>query len=695
MDHTKPPVRAIISCTSCRRKKLRCDRLRPCGSCVKRSLECEYLNPAPFTRNAGTATRSTKQLNQRVKELEELVNVLGKARNTAQPHSQVQEEQGLHDADDAISSSLGRIQVGGMSTSYVSGAHWAALQHSIAEIRECLDDDTAVNTDGPALLLGLCPPANKEDFLAIIPPKAMVDRLVSRFFNSMEPGVLLFHSPTFQKEYNNFWRRPQDISLTWLGMLFSMMCLAIRLHQRSEAESSNGIENPEEACNAFRLHAAYCLIKDRYTIPSKYTIEALLTYAQCEYFRSADAQHENWVMFGVILRLAMHVGLHRDGLRFTGLSCFEVEMRRRVWAFIIQADALSSFQSGLPRMLHKGIADTKLPRNLLDEDFDENTTILPPSRPDTDATPLSYVIAKSEIATAFAQITDLVASTEVPSFQSVIELDMQLNKAHAAIPAHLKFRDVGQSVTDLPYIIMRRYSLEILYQKSRCILHRQYLSEGRLDPIYAKSRHSCIDAATNLLHHQAELDAHIQPGGTLYHSKWFLSSLATHDFILAAMVLCLELHLSKDSDQPEDLRTKDSFLSALQVSHDIWGKYKEYSAEATKAWRSISIMLSKVNATPIDVATPSTGQATKIDRPFSNNGLEPSADRPDWHDFATNRIEFDHTMALDMARPDEAITQNSIWDFSGNIDWLQFDLTVQSLDLSGGIVGEGGEIFSN
>ncbi|KAL4947474.1 fungal-specific transcription factor domain-containing protein [Aspergillus filifer] len=563
-------------------------------------------------------------------------------------------------------------------------------KYQIAEIRECLDDDDSaaqtLNTDGPALLLGLCPPADKEDFLAIIPPKVAVDRLVSRFFNSMEPGVLLFHSPTFQKEYDDFWRQPQDISLTWLSILFSMMCLAISLHQRSEGESANGIGDPEEACNAFRLHAAYCLIKDRYTIPSKYTIEALLTYAQCEYFRSADAQHENWVMFGVILRLAMHVGLHRDGSRFPGLSCFEVEMRRRVWAFMIQADALSSFQSGLPRMLHKGIADTKLPRNLLDEDLNENTTILPPGRPDTDATPLSYVIAKSEIATAFALITDTVTSTEASTYRSVIELDIELNKAHAAIPAHLKFRDVGQSVTDLPFIIMRRYSLEILYQKSRCILHRQYLCEGRLNPVHAKSRHNCIDAATKLLHHQAELDAHIQPGGTLCHSKWFLSSLATHDFILAAMILCLELHhLSQNSEQPqpEDLRTKAEFLSALKVSRDIWSKYKEVSAEAMKAWRSISIMLGKLNATLIDIDTPSiSGQGTSTDRPGLNHSLQPGSDGLDWRNPATNRIEVDHTMALDMALSDEEMLNKSIWDFSGNIDWLQFDSTVQSLELS-------------
>ncbi|KAL4743510.1 fungal-specific transcription factor domain-containing protein [Aspergillus similis] len=688
MDQARPHARAIISCTFCRQKKLRCDRLRPCGSCVKRGLNCVFLNPSPPTRTA--PPRSTRQLNQRVRELEELVNALARAKDTREPDHK--SDQIVDGADDAITSSLGRIQVGETGTSYVSGAHWVALQDSIAEIKECLDSDhplTQNSSEGPALLLGICPPGNKEDFLAAVPPKAVADRLVSRFFNSMEPGVLIFHAPTFQKEYNRFWTQPLEVSLTWLSMLFGMMCLAIRLHQRAEGEPVDAIGNPEEACNIYRLYAAYCLIKDRYTTPSKYTIEALLTYAQCEYFRSADAQHENWVLFGIIMRLALHMGLHRDGSRYPEISCFEAEMRRRIWAFMIQGDALSSFQSGLPRMMHKGVADTKLPRNLLDEDFDESTTSLPPSRPDTDATPLSYVIAKSALGEVFASITDCVASTEPTTYQSIIQLDNQLNETYAAVPNHLKFRSVAQSVIDLPHIIMRRYSLEILFQKSRCILHRQHLCEGRSDPRYAKSRQICIDAAMSLLQHQATLDAQVQPGGVLCHSKWFLSSLASHDFILAAMILCLELHhQSRNNEQPngDELHRIDGFLLALQTSCQIWSRYKESSAEAMQAWRSISIMLSKLNATSLNPRTPITNSS---DLSSINDSLLLSAsDQPSWFEPpSTNNMNFESTATPEMGFPGESMIDKNLWDFSNGFDWAEFDAAVQNLDMAGNRVG--------
>jgi hypothetical protein len=350
------------------------------------------------------------------------------------------------------------------------------------------------------------------------------------------------------------------------------MSLAIFVNCRAEGEPASPISNPEEMADEFRVQAAYCLIRDKYTKPSKYTIEALLLYGQTEYFRSPDSQYELWVLFGVVMRLAMRVGLHRDGSRYPGLSCFDAEMRRRIWALMSQLESLFSFQMGLPRMIHKGLSDTQLPRNLLDNDFNEQTTTLPPSRPETDFTAVSYLIAKGRIADVFGLITDHVNSTLPGSYQYTVQLDRQLNEAYAAAPSNLQFRGVGQSVTELPVVIIGRYNLDILYQKARCVLHRNYLYDGRSDPRYANSRRICIDSAIKLLRHHATIDAQVQPGGVLYSGRWYLSSLTTHNFVLAAMLLCLELHyISEGSGQigDGDVYSKEELFSTLQTSRQV------------------------------------------------------------------------------------------------------------------------------
>lgn len=378
---------------------------------------------------------------------------------------------------------------------------------------------------------------------------------------------------------------------------------------RTDGELTSSMSNLEEREDEFRLQAAYCLIRDKYTKPSKYTIEALLLYGQTEYVRSPDAQYELWVVFGVAMRLAMRVGLHRDGSRYPGLSSFEVEMRRRIWSLMSQLDSLFSFQMGLPRMIHKGLSDTNLPRNLLDSDFNEQTTTLPPSRPDTDFTAVSYLIAKGRIAGVFGLIADHVMSTLPGSYQDTVQLDQQLNEAYAAAPSNLQFRGVDQSVTELPVIIIGRYNLDILYQKARCVLHRNYLHDGRSDTRYANSRRICIDSAIKLLRHHATIDAQVQPGGVLYSGRWYLSSLTTHDFILAAMLLCLELHyISEGSGQigGGDVYSKEELLSTLYTSRQIWSKYKENSVEALQAWRAITVMLQKLDRSSTATTTQTT-----------------------------------------------------------------------------------------
>ncbi|KAL3487148.1 fungal-specific transcription factor domain-containing protein [Aspergillus germanicus] len=698
MDQARAPSRSILSCTFCRQKKLRCDRLRPCNSCVKRGLQCVYVNPTPAPRNA--PARSTKHLQQRIRQLEELVNVQRKAESI--PNKPGFESESQHDSpDDAIASSLGKIHVGDAGMSYVSGAHWAALQDSIADLKDCLEADFSVNQPsqnfhGPALLIGLCPPVDKDDILELIPPKNVTDRLVSRFFNSMEPGVVVLHAPTFQAEYNRFWDNQYDATLTWLSLLFSIMSLAIFVNCRAEGEPASPISNPEEMADEFRVQAAYCLIRDKYTKPSKYTIEALLLYGQTEYFRSPDSQYELWVLFGVVMRLAMRVGLHRDGSRYPGISCFDAEMRRRIWALMSQLESLFSFQMGLPRMIHKGLSDTQLPRNLLDNDFNEQTTTLPPSRPETDFTAVSYLIAKGRIADVFGLITDHVNSTLPGSYQYTVQLDRQLNEAYAAAPSNLQFRGVGQSVTELPVVIIGRYNLDILYQKARCVLHRNYLYDGRSDPRYANSRRICIDSAIKLLRHHATIDAQVQPGGVLYSGRWYLSSLTTHNFVLAAMLLCLELHyISEGSGQigDGDVYSKEELFSTLQTSRQVWSKYKENSIEASQAWRAITVMLEKLDGSTA-TTTPATDshdtstegkQNMEVGTQFTSpqTGVESSLYSP----APANQPNFEDSMASMMCVPEDFMMDNSIWDFSHNIDWVQWDATMQNFDMAGNRAG--------
>lgn len=107
----------------------------------------------------------------------------------------------------------GRFDCGSMRVSaselhYVGVEHWAAILDSIADLRDRFDheeqlrlgispdhiqDDTgdAVNVDIHAsshslLLYGGYQPASQAEILAALPPKDVVDRYISRYFNRQE-----------------------------------------------------------------------------------------------------------------------------------------------------------------------------------------------------------------------------------------------------------------------------------------------------------------------------------------------------------------------------------------------------------------------------------------------------------------------------------------------------------------------------
>lgn len=108
-------------------------------------------------------------------------------------------------------SDCGSIHLTKAGASYVNSAHWAAVLDGIAELKGHFEEEEeeeeqdvehmgnqsahleatpAPGPSGPQLLYGCPPTVTKEEILASMPPRPVVDQLVSCYFNSFEmsPG---------------------------------------------------------------------------------------------------------------------------------------------------------------------------------------------------------------------------------------------------------------------------------------------------------------------------------------------------------------------------------------------------------------------------------------------------------------------------------------------------------------------------
>lgn len=292
-------------------------------------------------------------------------------------------------------------------------------------------------------------------------------------------------------------------------MLFSALHIGSQIDQIG-GRGNNASDRARSL--AFLARAGQALVAGGYHKARPYSVEAVLLYAVCKYMRNEDPDADAWMIMGIAARLAVRMGYHRDPRHLTNISAFEGEMRRRTFYVAEIFDLLFSFQAGLPAIIHEEETDTEPPSNLFDSDFDEDCITLPPSRPPTDPTPVLYYCYKCRLAKVFRRVIRHALSLKVTSYEDTMKLDAELREMHTEIPPSLRMKPLGSSFTDQPYMILNRHNIDMLYQKSLCVLHRKYLSHDRSDPKFAYSRKTCTDAALRILSINRKYTSHASQG---------------------------------------------------------------------------------------------------------------------------------------------------------------------------------------
>lgn len=108
-------------------------------------------------------------------------------------------------------------------------SHKKELENNYEKIKK---SKPSTAQDGPAFLFSAHIAATDVELRAEIPAKSAVDKLVTRYFNSYDPAVHILHSPTFHKQLHNHWQDPSKTSIVWLGLLYSILCLAMQSYHK-------------------------------------------------------------------------------------------------------------------------------------------------------------------------------------------------------------------------------------------------------------------------------------------------------------------------------------------------------------------------------------------------------------------------------------------------------------------------------
>jgi hypothetical protein len=196
----------------------------------------------------------------------------------------------------------------------------------------------------------------------------------------------------------------------------------------------------------------------------------------------------------------------------------------------------------------------------------------------------------------FKKIVSHTQSLASPKYDETIALDREMKDIYEKIPEVFRRRDVAHSFMDPFDIILQRCTLELLYLKGVVVLHRRYIRHEPQNPTFEPSRLFCLEAALEILHRQADLHQATQPGGRLQEDILVVTSLTVHDFLLAAMVVCLDLSIRMEALGEEN---EDGFVSrklhALQVSQQVWASNDNHLAQSRLASLVLNLMIKKVS----------------------------------------------------------------------------------------------------
>ncbi|EMR65557.1 putative zn2cys6 transcription factor protein [Eutypa lata UCREL1] len=297
---------------------------------------------------------------------------------------------------------------------------------NIQKIHMTLQEENVKATTPIGVFVDSMTPVQKR-MADILPRKAVCDQLVHVYIRGTETIFRMIHIPSFMQQYNMYWDGHAQPDV-FLAQLLSILCVGYRFigPGKGLAYDREGIHIPT-ACALVRTWLDGLRGKQLAEF-STLQCEILQLCAQ----RMINPQNqESWTHLGLIVRMAMTMGLHRDPSEFAQkMSPFWAELRRRIWYTILEFDIQMSTQCNLPCSIRHGDFTCRPPRNLNDEDLWPDMAELPEPKPieqDTDCRIQTF--AASTMAARF-RVADLLNRIDsLRDYDQVLELGKELERA--------------------------------------------------------------------------------------------------------------------------------------------------------------------------------------------------------------------------------------------------------------------------
>lgn len=327
-----------------------------------------------------------------------------------------------------------------------------------------------------------------------MPSRQDADALVENYINTFEGIFRIIHIPIFRADYERYW---QDVnSATDALVLLIKLCMALgsTVRDDSDAWKPTAMQWVREAHVWLTLPPE----KSRLTLQG---IQIMCLILLCKSVIGLG-QDLTWVLTGGVIRNAMYMGLHRDPKHLAKMTTYAAEMRRRLWATIMELNLQFATEAGGLPLISELDYDTELPANLDDEQLDDEpdkTKTPPPSESALTQSTIFIALAKS-LPFRLRLINDVNNFRSVESYDRTLEINTTLSEICQGFSTKMNAL-IGKKPSPAAKAPINSCHVlfgEMLLYRFFHTLHMPVVTKAFDDPKYYFSRQICVSSSLKL-----------------------------------------------------------------------------------------------------------------------------------------------------------------------------------------------------
>ena len=342
--------------------------------------------------------------------------------------------------------------------------------------------------------------------IEVLPSRAAVDELVWLYLTYIEPVHRIVHVPSFLRDLDNFWASTENldcVSSLFVVQLLLMLACAWNLADPETLHFKNG--DRLKCYTAVKWIALVEKWVQNFHIKrpeiTAFRIQCLLIMAQNN---QGVKRSRAWLATSMLTKQAMLAGYHRDPGTYSKISVFNKEMRRRIWATIVELDLQVAMDRGLPPSVQATDFDSAPPLNINDTDISESSVDLPPEKPLDQVTDSSFQAVLFRSLPLRLKTCAMMHSPQITcAYEDVLHMDWEFNKHLSQIPEWNMFGswDLGLAQR----VITWKATLENKIAQGLLALHTPFAIEAPVEPLFVPSGRARLEVATMILSTQKRL----------------------------------------------------------------------------------------------------------------------------------------------------------------------------------------------